>query len=99
MRHVGRHKENLGAEKALGRHEACGAPLGKCVAIKADGVPLRQIWAPRRHWGAVRQRKIDYRREAKKNGYRREAKKKLIVAVRRRKIDYCHEAKKNRLSP
>ena len=46
---------------------------------------------------AVRQRKIDYHREAKrkliiavrrrKNRYRREAKKKIDIAVRRKKID------------
>jgi hypothetical protein len=39
---------------------------------------------------AMRQRKIDYRREAKK---------KLIIAVRRRKINYRREAKKKSISP
>jgi hypothetical protein len=52
------------------------------------------------------QRKIDYRREAKKIliiavrrkkkiNYRHEAKKKLIITVRQRKIDYRLEAKTN----
>ncbi len=39
---------------------------------------------------AMRQRKIDYHREAKRNRYRREA----WIAVRRNEIDSCHEAKK-----
>jgi hypothetical protein len=51
---------------------------------------------------AMRQRKIDYRREVKRKSItpcganRRVGRMKLILAVRQRKIDYHREAKRNR---
>ena len=54
---------------------------------------------------SLEQRKIDYRREAKKKSItpcganRRVGGMKLILAMRQRKIDYRREAKKKLISP
>ncbi len=35
-----------------GLQKAYGAPKGRCGTIKANGVPLRQMLAPKGKWGA-----------------------------------------------
>ncbi len=39
----------------MGCQKANGAPKGKWGAIKAYGVPKRQMWVPKGKWGAKRQ--------------------------------------------
>ncbi len=34
--------------------QANGAPKGRCGTIKANGVPLRQMWVPKGKWGAIK---------------------------------------------